>query len=147
MFKRYMIVTALVVAVTGCVSVSSTATPGPLGRVTKPASTVLPLTPTPAEEESGTEPLSRPTTVAEAAVVTAKADLAERLKVASTEIQVISRTQQEMHIQNLGCPTPGLKTDKSLPAFVIGTEIVLRYDNDSYVYHARGRQVIFCGQR
>ena len=73
-------------------------------------------------------------------------DLARRLGVRPDKIVLISVTADEFPASNLGCPSPK-KTPLPIPAFVTGQVIVLQNRGEYYVYHARGRQAIFCGRR
>jgi len=80
-------------------------------------------------------------------VTIAVEDLARRLGVPPAHVTVVSVSKREMPMQNLGC-YPGGKTPKiTLPGIVIGDEIALQVGDETYVYHARGQQVIYCGQR
>ncbi len=89
------------------------------------------------------EPFS--TTVQDAAEV-AIADLAARLDIDRTEIQVIEVTRQEFPLPDLGCPPVGGKGHESpLPAVVFGQLVRLRANDITYEYHIRGWDVRFCG--
>ena len=74
-------------------------------------------------------------------------DLARRLRVSPDAIVVVSVAKAEMPIQDLGCYPDGKVPDITLPGIVIGEEIVLQAQGGTYVYHARGLQVVYCGQR
>jgi hypothetical protein len=80
-------------------------------------------------------------------VTIAVEDLARQLGVSPAHVAVVSVSKREMPMQNLGC-YPGGKTPKiTLPGMVIGDEIALQVGEETYVYHARGQQVVYCGQR
>jgi hypothetical protein len=79
------------------------------------------------------------------AVEVVVADLAARLNIDRTAIQVIEVTRQEFPLPDLGCPAK--EKESPLPAVVFGQLIRLRADDTSYEYHARGRDVRFCGVR
>lgn len=82
---------------------------------------------------------------AEAAVELAKEDLAERLRITVEEITVVSVQTSDFPAQNLGCPQPGGKEPEfTIPAFVIGHEVVLRAKGSDYVYRVHGSQVVLC---
>jgi hypothetical protein len=76
----------------------------------------------------------------------AVADLAARLDIDRTDIQVLEVTRQEFPLPDLGCPLGGGKGHQSpLPAVVLGQLVRLRANDVIYEYHARGRDVRFCG--
>lgn len=79
----------------------------------------------------------------------AVADLAARLGVDASAIEVVRVSAEEFPAQNLGCPPPGGKDKEPpvQPAFVTGQEIVLAVGERQYVYHAHGGVVVFCGER
>ena len=72
----------------------------------------------------------------------AVADLADRLKIQTEAVQVVSVTQGDFPIDDLGCGAG--KSDIVRPAFVIGWEITLEADNQQYTYRAHGGQLVAC---
>ena len=80
------------------------------------------------------------------AIAAAKEDLAQRLGVDTEEIEVVGAYADDFPAGDLGCPPPGKAPDPR-PAYVTGMEIVLEVAGDRYVYHARGKKVVFCGKR
>ena len=156
-----LLVTALLA---GCAR--TPATPAFVSLISTPMTSVTPLpsqpdavaTPTPFHRSSPDpisptvpsqpgRPPSTPIPGTEPAVVRAVADLAARLEVAKEEITVLSVTMTELPIQDLGCPPEGKEPPITLPGIVMGQEIVLAVGSDEYIYHARSRQVVFCGRR
>jgi hypothetical protein len=71
-------------------------------------------------------------------------ELAHYLSIAPEDIRVVRVTREEMPIQNLGCPTGEPDPEITLPAFVIGSEIVLAVADHYYVYRVGGGRVILC---
>ena len=112
----------------------------PIATPSPPFVEPTPRTPLPPASQSParTEP--------ERVVRLAMEDLARRLGVGLDKIVLISVTADEFPASNLGCPSPK-KTPLPIPAFVTGQVIVLQSRGEYYVYHARGRQAIFCGRR
>lgn len=63
----------------------------------------------------------------------AKADLAKRLNIPESEIEVVSEAPVTWNDGSLGCPKPDMMYTQ---AIVEGTKIVLSAKNNSYDYHA-----------
>jgi hypothetical protein len=80
------------------------------------------------------------------AAALATEDLATRLGVSAEEIGIVQVYPEEFPASNLGCPqAKGVLADR--PAFVTGQGILLSFGEGRYLYHARGRQIVFCGER
>jgi len=82
---------------------------------------------------------------AENTVMHASADLAARLDVSVTEVELVSVTPDEFPASNLGCGEFSKQPDRPIPALVTGQRIVLEISGDRYVYHAHGPQIAYCG--
>ncbi len=95
-----------------------------------------------AEEERPAPPAITPPSI-EGLVELAKRDLAQRLGISANEINVIRVVEMELPIQDLGCPG-GREPGFTIPAFVMGYEIVLSAKGEEHVYHGRGARVVFC---
>ncbi len=67
----------------------------------------------------------------------AVADLADRLEIPIEAVQIISVTQNDFPVDDLGCGAVR-------PAFVTGWEIVLEANHQQYIYHAHGGQLVAC---
>ena len=129
---------------------SPTALPSPSGSTFRsPLPTIEPTATL--EDATSTSPLPTPqqspaVSPRGLAIAAAREDLAHRLGVNPEEIEVIGAYADDFPVGDLGCPPPGKAPDPR-PAFVTGLEIVLDVEGDRYVYHARGRKVVFCGKR
>jgi len=113
------------------------------------APTFAPARPTPLPMEESAMPTSTPMRrverlVGDAAVARASAVLAERLGLPRERIEVVSVTSDEMPLEDLGCPAAGEGAGKRSPAMIIGQEIILRVDDQEYVFHTDGRRLILC---
>lgn len=75
-------------------------------------------------------------------IVQAKEDLAKRLGVQISEIELLSFEEVVWPDSSLGCPQPGMAYAQMLtPGFLI----ILSVDDQAYEYHAsRGTEVIYC---
>jgi len=82
--------------------------------------------------------------IGDAAVAKASAVLAERLDLPRDRIEVVSVTDDEMPLGDLGCPAVGEEVEKRSPAMIIGQEIILRAGDQEYVFHTDGRRLILC---
>jgi hypothetical protein len=115
--------------------------------LTSPVATLSspPLTPlVPAVTAPAAQPtLDRPQ---RAAVERAIADLAARLNVEVHEITVDAVTSIEITIPDTACE-PEHSLQPSIPAQVVGQEIILAVRNQTYIYHARGADVMLCNVR
>ncbi len=100
---------------------------------------VQPLSPLPTPIAS---PQAYPEDALSRAVKRAVADLAKRLGIPESEIEVISASWEEMPIQDVECGQPEEKI--TLPAFVMGIEVVLMAQGKTYVYRGRGEMVKLC---
>ncbi|MBI3943224.1 MAG: hypothetical protein HY326_09445 [Chloroflexi bacterium] len=74
----------------------------------------------------------------------ARQELSSRLKIGPESIQVLSVTQSEMPLQNLGC---GSESTVTVPAQIIGTVIILQAGGKQYEYRAHLNQLVFCGEK
>lgn len=84
---------------------------------------------------------SAPSTAEEAAEV-AVADLATRLDVNASEIEVISASRHTWNDGSLGCPEPGQVYTQALTP---GYRVIVSDGNEAYAYHgAEGRPLFYC---
>ena len=67
----------------------------------------------------------------------AVADLAERLDVDPSEIELVLQEDITWRDGSLGCPQPGMRYTQAL---VDGYRIVLRHGDTEYRYHGGGRR-------
>lgn len=74
----------------------------------------------------------------------ARADLARRLGIETSQIVIVHIQADEFPASNLGCPG---KTTQPMPALVSGIEIVLAEGDHQHVYRARKRTIVYCGPR
>jgi len=88
-------------------------------------------------------PLSKP----EDAVARAVSDLARRLGVEPSSVEVLAAVDDELPAQDLGCPSSPQKEQPVRPALVMGKVIRLRAAGLEYEYRAHGGRMAFCGQR
>jgi hypothetical protein len=94
-----------------------------------------------------TQPASRPTNraTAQSDADRARADLAQRLKVDSSVVQVVSVSREPVAIDALRCGQNAKQTPPvTLPGLVNATEIVLKAGDQQYTYYVRGGQLIAC---
>lgn len=75
----------------------------------------------------------------------AVADLAERLQLSEEDIAVESSNVVELTPDDLRCPGAG-ELDKTLPAQIMGREIVLKSGGQRYLYRGYGKRMVFCGE-
>ncbi len=73
-------------------------------------------------------------------------DLAARLNVRAANVYLVTAVTDEYAWGDLLCPT-GKEADLPIPAFSVGQEIVLAAGDQSYFYRAKGRMLVFCGER
>ncbi len=111
---------------------TATQRPAPLSPLPSPSYSPLPLPPRTPTGPSGSDP-----------VEIARTHLAELLDLAPQEIAVLGVRRMEMPLVGLGCTEEA----PPQPAMVLGTEILLSAQGRTFVYHARGPQVLFCGER
>lgn len=71
----------------------------------------------------------------------AQADLAGRLKLTTSQVEIVSVTSMEMPAGSLGC---GTSRAPAPPGIVIGEEIVLRAGDRDYGYRSDGRRLLPC---
>jgi hypothetical protein len=72
----------------------------------------------------------------------ARADLARKLGVDESAIEVVSVREVTWRDGSVGCPQPGMQYPQVL---VNGSQIVLRHAGDEYHYHSgRGREPFYC---
>ena len=95
-------------------------------------------------------PISRMTSIrssklpGDAAIARAREALAKRLNLPLEAIEVITVTREEMPIEKLGCGPSEAQGELTIPALVIGQEIVLRAGGREYVFRSDGRRLILC---
>lgn len=70
----------------------------------------------------------------------AKADLAKRLGIGTSEVTVVSSTDVTWSDGSLGCPEPGMNYTQAL---VEGTRIILEAAGKQYHYHSAGTRPPF----
>ena len=100
----------------------------------------------PLEAPVTTSPLITPASGTLSPAEKAVVDLAERLAVAPTSIQIERVEPDEFPAQGLGCAEPASKEfSGDRPAFVTGQAIWLRVGDALYEYHGHGSQLVFCG--
>lgn len=98
--------------------------------------------PPPTTTEPTTEPTQMTTQPPASDLETAIADLAARLDVDVSDIDVVSIEEVTWPDGSIGCPAPGMSYTQAL---VDGSRIVLAYDGIEYSYHqGGGRAVFFC---
>jgi len=101
---------------------------------------VLPVSPTGVAEM--TQPMPSPIPTAQSLIEQARADLAERLSVSITEIDLVEATEVEWSDSSLDCPQPGIDY---LQVVTPGYRILLGVNGQVYEYHSnRDTDVIFC---
>jgi hypothetical protein len=72
-------------------------------------------------------------------------DLAGRLNLNASDIQVVADATVEMPLQGLGCVQVAAGTSEAaVPAQVMGHEVTLAAAGQEYVYHVYARQVVLC---
>lgn len=72
----------------------------------------------------------------------AKEDLAQRLSISVTQINLIETTEVEWSDSSLDCPQPGLEY---LQVITPGYRILLEFNGNEYAYHSnRDTYVVFC---
>lgn len=154
MVKKVFSLFLIALMLTGCMAPKLTPTP-PFGVEVKIAPYSPLPTPTPSPERE-VRPSPTPTPETEIkplptipqeealsrAIKRAIADLSRRLGIPESEIEVVSASWQEMPIQDVECCQPEGKI--TLPAFVMGIEIVLLAQGKTYVYRGRGEMVNLC---
>lgn len=101
-------------------------------------STALPAEPTETGVSQGQQSLDK--LVADLAVE----DLAQRLGIPASEIQVVSVITQELPVQNLGCPQKLPTGGPDVQGEVMGKVIRLQAGDTIYEYRARGRDLVYC---
>ncbi|MGQ9516972.1 MAG: hypothetical protein ACUVT1_06880 [Anaerolineae bacterium] len=72
-------------------------------------------------------------------------DLAKRLQLPEEDITVESASVVELTPDDLRCAGAG-ELDKTLPAQMMGQEIVLKSGGQRYLYRGYGKRVVFCGE-
>jgi hypothetical protein len=85
-------------------------------------------------------PTTPPPPVAGSPVEQAIADLAARLDVDPTTIEVVSVDEVDWPDASIGCPQPGMVYAQVITN---GSKIVLRHDDVEYDYHQAGLQPVF----
>jgi hypothetical protein len=91
---------------------------------------------------SGTTMTTTPPTSNDPAVQLAIADLAERLGIATADVEVVSVDEVTWRDGSLGCPQPGMNYTQAL---VDGRRIVLNVDGVAYAYHSgRSGEPFYC---
>ncbi|MBN1656770.1 MAG: hypothetical protein JXA93_00135 [Anaerolineae bacterium] len=97
-------------------------------------------TPAPATTEDTPSPVARGDGEADA-VESARADLADRLGISPSSIQVVSVEQVDWPDTSLGCPQEG---QMYAQVIVPGQRVVFEADGEQYVYHTGDGNVILC---
>ncbi|HIQ06039.1 MAG TPA: hypothetical protein EYH31_10220 [Anaerolineae bacterium] len=110
--------------------------------------TSTPVTATPSleAEEVNTPPASKltPSLAAAHPEMLAQAMLAKRLGLKMSDVRIISVTEEEMPLQDLGCPPSGAEKGITQPAIVIGQRVELEAGGQRYVYHVHGLRAALC---
>jgi len=129
-----------------------TTLPGPASESGEDANPV-PVTTVPGGEDAKPVPVTTmpgegdvmpvPPDVAQSpSVVSAVADLADRLGVSSSSVAVVIVEEVMWPDGSIGCPQPGMSYTQAL---VSGSRIVLEVDGTSYEYHSGGgREPFYC---
>ncbi len=145
MGKKVLSFLLLALAVAGCAAPEQTPTPAPASGVEV---RVIPLSPLPTPAPEGEELTSQPSPTLPTeealsrAVRRAVTDLSRRSGIPESEIEVVSASWEEMPIQDVECGRPEGKI--TLPAFVMGIEVVLSARGKTYIYRGRGEMVKLC---
>jgi len=115
--------------------------------IAEPESTPIQVTPSPSEE---IRPIFTPTQseypdmspTLQNLIEQAKADLAQRLSISSTDIIVLDAKVVAWSNSSLGCPQPGMAyADVITPGYLI----VLQFNHQVYEYHAgKNLEVFLC---
>jgi len=100
-------------------------------------------TPAPSPQPPATDPSPSPQPGQGSPRDQAVADLAARLNVPASEIEVISEEAVVWPDGSLGCPQPGMNYIQIL---IEGYRVILAYDGKTYDYHAGRSSVILCEQ-
>ncbi len=130
----------------GCTAIppSPVAVPGlerPTMSSPKPSQTTAPkVSATPASTKAPAVATSTPES-GQPVALQARADLAARLKVAPSQVEIISVIQTEMPVGSLGC---GPESRVAAPGIVMGDEIRLQAEGQEYIYRSDGRQLVPC---
>ena len=126
----------------------TTTTAAPRPTITPPLTTSPIKTTTPGDPVPSTLPEdpvanpSDPTTPTGSNVEIAVADLATRLDVDPSEVQIVSVEEVTWPDGSLGCPRPGMRYTQAL---VNGQRIILAVDGDEFAYHSgRGGEPFYC---
>ena len=106
-----------------------------------------PTTLTPKEYTPTPDPmLTRQPPNSEALVQQAIRDLAHRLGIFPSSIELISSSLTEMAYQDVGCELPKGTERFTLPAVRLVFEIILQVGDKQYRYLAWGPRLLFCGE-
>jgi hypothetical protein len=101
-------------------------------------STLLPDLPT----QGGATQMNPPSTNLQNLIDKAREDLAQRLSIPATQINLVDATAVTWPDASLGCPQMGMEYAQVLTP---GYLILLEYGNNRFEYHAsRGTYVIYC---
>lgn len=157
---RYIALFLLAVLLAGCDGATESPTAAPATSVpatSVPATPVspLPILVTPDMPSALPSPTASPLTAPPVppgetlapAWQRARAELATRLEVDPSTIELVSVSPMEMPIQFLGCPPEGVTPRADMPGMVMGEEVVLRHSGIEYVYHAHLVKIFYCGER
>lgn len=126
--RRALAAAALPIALlAGCGEESSEPAP-----TASPTETAVPSETDPTETDSSPQ---HPPAVAEAVK-----DLAQRLGVEESEIELVSQEEVTWRDGSLGCAEPGMSYTQAL---VDGSRILLRVDGEDYEYHSGGDRPAF----
>jgi hypothetical protein len=114
----------------------------PSSPVVEPLSTSVPITPT-GEETQMTPSLPTPADAGlQTLIENAKADLAQRLSISITQINLVEATETEWSDSSLGCPQPGMNY---LQVITPGYLILLEVNAQIYEYHShRDTYFVYC---
>jgi len=108
-----------------------------------PAAIDLDSSPTPSPQPPTTDPAPSPQPGQGSPLDRAVADLAARLNVPASEIEIVSEEAVVWPDAGLGCPQPGVSY---IQIMIEGHRIVLAHGDQMYDYHAGGSSVILCEQ-
>ena len=152
LMNKALIITALLAFAAGCTP--QPAAPGEditlaTAADTKPPAPqqlpqTLPPNQIPTKEEIGMTPVDSPSTLSgmESLIEKAREDLAERLSIETSQIELVEAREVTWPNASLGCPQPGMAyADVLTPGYLI----ILKANSLEFEYHAsRGTEVIYC---
>lgn len=141
--KKNLIYFSLLIYLIGCQPVVLTQ---PAPRPTTDAGFTVPTLPTQEPEKDSTQMTQpaqpSPSSGLEFLIEKAKEDLAQRLSISLSQIDLVEATEVVWPNASLGCPQPGMAYAEVLTP---GYLILLNADNKEYQYHtSRSTEVIYC---